>query len=204
MKAGWVTSRRCGRVGRGFTLMELLVVVVILGVISSLLLPALGRAKESARATVCLGNLRQLGLALQMYADANDRRLPIMRDVVQGRDDEGSAEPELPPGSPPVPARVEVVLGGELGGTQVLRCPSDRGGWYERTGSSYAWNSLLNGQRSEDLRVLGMRFEASAIPVMFDKEGFHAARGLAQAVNYLYADGHLRKLLVVEGVLERP
>lgn len=207
MRAGWVRSRRgrgCRSAGRGFTLMELLVVVVILGVVSALLMPALGRAKESARATVCLGNLRQLGLALQMYADANDRRLPIMRDVASGDVNEGAAETGVRPEDPPVPARVEVVLGGELGGTQVLRCPSDRGGWYERTGSSYSWNSLLNGQRTEDLRVLGMRFEASAIPVMFDKEGFHAARGPARAVNYLYADGHLKNLLVVEGVLDRP
>ena len=55
------------RNGRAFTLVELLVVIAIIAILSALLLPTLGRTKESARATVCLGNLHQVGLALQMY-----------------------------------------------------------------------------------------------------------------------------------------
>jgi len=56
---------------RGFTLIELLVVMVIIALLVGLLLPALARAKEEARKTQCRSNLRQIGLAMMMYANDN-------------------------------------------------------------------------------------------------------------------------------------
>jgi len=54
---------------KGFTLIELLVVVTIIAILAALLMPALASAREKARQAVCMSNLKQLGLAMTMYAD---------------------------------------------------------------------------------------------------------------------------------------
>ena len=67
---------RRGTSGRGFTLVELLVVVLVLSVLAALLLPALSSAREKARSVQCLANQKQWGAAFRMYADDNDDYLP--------------------------------------------------------------------------------------------------------------------------------
>jgi prepilin-type N-terminal cleavage/methylation domain-containing protein/prepilin-type processing-associated H-X9-DG protein len=177
--------------GVAFSLVELLVAIAIIGILAALALPVLNRAEESGRATACVSNLHQIGLALQMYVDANNNILPIMYDAPM--DTNVMATNNLP--------NVDIVLRTELGNTNVLRCPSDSQGIFQLTGSSYSWNSLLNGQNANHLVVLGMNFNPHAIPVFFDKESFHALRGPNKAVNYLYADGHIKDLLTIEGSL---
>ena len=60
----------------GFTLIELLVVITIIAILASLLMPVLAKAKARTRALVCLNNLKQWSLAMQMYAYDNDDYLP--------------------------------------------------------------------------------------------------------------------------------
>lgn len=64
-----------GRV-RGFTLLELLAVIAIIGTLAAILLPALARAREASNRASCAVNLSQLGLAMHMYAQENEGNLP--------------------------------------------------------------------------------------------------------------------------------
>src|ERR1041385_5282489 len=72
------------QIRRAFTLIELLVVTAIIAILAALLLPALKRAKDQARMTVNVSNLRQINMALLMYAGDSDSSLPYQRGTATG------------------------------------------------------------------------------------------------------------------------
>lgn len=109
----------------GFTLIELLVVIAIIGVLASLLLPALARAKGTARKSACVSNLRQLGLAWRMYVDDNDSRFPDGRSLKGALPDGYRPWATWPP-SDPRAGWAAVVLADLLPQAKVLECPSIR------------------------------------------------------------------------------
>jgi len=104
---------------RGFTLIELLVVIAIIAILAALLLPALSRAKDTARRTTCLSNLRQVNLAIRLYADDYSDSLPVLPDPNPYPNGVGAYYKQL------VKGYLELT-GPALPSEKVFTCPSDR------------------------------------------------------------------------------
>ena len=162
---------------QGFTLVELLVVLVIIAALAGIAYPLIrGGIRKSHQAT-CLSNLRQIGTGLELYLQDNFQRMP--EDWKQAR---GSKDEDVPV--------LETELATYLGETTVFECPADRE-QYRLTGSSYAWNPLVNGKPAAklELEFMGVTItdDPSRIPLVLDKEAWHG-KGDNGTVNYLYAD----------------
>jgi prepilin-type N-terminal cleavage/methylation domain-containing protein/prepilin-type processing-associated H-X9-DG protein len=191
-----------------FTLIELLVVIAIIAILASLLLPVLARSKEKAKDITCISNLKQLGIAVRMYADEHEGLLPIAEQL-----------PSMPSTNPPLP-RICDLLARYLGAagtnivwledspaspaavaaakaaspalttpSRVFRCPLDRAYRFETNGSSYEWNAWYNGRPVDNPRR--SQNPISEAFLMYDYEKFH---NQGRTVNVLFADFHVDKI----------
>lgn len=169
-----------GRTGdHGFTLLEAFLVVVVLIILFSVAIPSYKRMQATSRSVKCAGNLRQVGVALNLYANEHGSRMPMM---VAARE---STEEDVP--------ALDTVLRDYTTGEHCFQCPGDHQRIWAETGTSYFWNSTLNNQMIGNLDFLGLTKKEVGIPMVSDKENFHESIG--DEVNILYADGHVEKEL---------
>ncbi len=172
-----------------FTLVELLVVMAIIGLLVSLLIPTMQTTMDKAKSITCMGNLRQIGLAVNLYVVDHDGTYPFV---------------ESDPSDPVYPSQeteakpIKDALTPYGITPQVLRCPMDQGGassYFQTKGSSYQWVPILDGETKVNPRIYTPRgaftVSPSMIRICMDYEPVHFNR-----CNRLYGDGHVVAQLV--------
>jgi prepilin-type processing-associated H-X9-DG protein len=169
-------------------LIELLVVIAIMSILASILFPVFARARAQARKTKCASNLRQIGLAIQMYAQDFDETLPYC-DTREDAD--GPPLDNYPP--------LFQVLSPYTRNNQIFRCPDDNS-WYKALANgghgwgvlSYGWVYPFNGQPMDGATLLGVNL--SDYPFLLDADNFHNPHTDQIAKNAVWLDGHVKFL----------
>lgn len=154
---------------QGFTLVEMLVVIAIIITLAAIGYPVIKSHIARSKQVACLTKVRGLGIGLETYLQEHNRRMP---DIAAGRPSK-EAEVEV----------LETVLKPYLP-EDAFHCPADSV-QFEKTGSSYLWNSSLSGQLASNLSFLNIDGRPQAIPLIADKEGWHPG---PKNTNILYAD----------------
>lgn len=161
---------------RGFTLIELMVVIAVISILAALAVPVYNRTMATSRSAGCLANLRQLGAALSLYLGDHDFIMPNLQAARTSTSDN-------------VPV-IDNTLNQYATDPRVFACPADNQNLWQTQGTSYYWNSALDKQSVANLSFMGIQ-GASRIPILVDKASFHP--NSANQVNLLYADGHASK-----------
>lgn len=157
----------------GFTLLEILIVLALIAAIMAVAWPVLSLGSAKSHSAACIANLRGLGVALNLYLSDHGGVMPVLAAA------RASTAEDVPV--------IDTVLAPYAGSAALFRCPADDR-LAAATGTSYFYNSALGGQRTANLNFLGLVADASRIPVLVDKEGWHT--GNPVRVNHLFADGH--------------
>jgi type II secretory pathway pseudopilin PulG len=169
----------------------LLVVIAVIGILSSLLLPALNRGKSSARSIACVSNLRQIGLALTIYVQDNHDRLPVCAGYLP------SQQSNLPP--------ITVTLFPNQKTNLLFRCPADKEN-FPAEQTSYEWNFWLNGAPYSAPQWATIYTNEAAVivntlfggrddtPIMGDADPVHRPSGVWMGKNALYFDGRVQRV----------
>jgi len=198
---------------KGFTLIELLVVIAIIAILAAILFPVFARAREKARQASCQSNLKQIGLALQMYAQDYDEVLPRLYTVTPGVSSGYFHVPEL--------------LHPYINNAQIWMCPSE-GSNYQSFDygikNTYAYNqSRFEGRYDFDAGLSLAQIEDvsgtiafiddtnlyagpyspevpadynpdAAVPNTSSSAGTRASARHNEMYNIAYADGHVKSV----------
>ncbi|MEJ6579974.1 MAG: type II secretion system protein [Akkermansiaceae bacterium] len=165
---------------RGWTLQELLIVIAIIGALAGIGFPMIGKFKKTAQRATCLNALRGLGVAVEGYTSDHQGFLP---DLKMGRGSKTGGDNVL-----------EVELLDYVDDPMAFKCPADDEE-FEKTGSSYHWNSLISGMPQTRVTIFGMESDSDGIPLIADKEAFH---GEEEGTNFLFTDQSAGKRLNME------